>query len=85
MPSVHQLRQAGRHDLAAGVYKFGLGQVADAAALKYNSTRKPPPCIANKLEQDLCDDIKEQSSSENRIPSNCDLIADQHDIAHEIR
>ena len=85
MPSVYQLRQAGRHDLAAGVYKFGLGQVADAAALKFNRTRKPSQCTANQLEQNLCDDIKEQSSSQNRISSNCDLVADQHDIAHDIR
>ncbi len=85
MPSVYQLRQAGRHDLAAGVYKFGLGQVAQAAALKYNRTRKPYQCLSNQLE--LCDDMKEQSSSENRITSNChsDHIADQHDVVHEIR
>ena len=85
MPSVYQLRQAGRHDLAAGVYKFGLGQVAQAAALKYKRTRIPSQCTANQLEKKLCDDIKEQSSSQNGIPSNCDLVADQHDIAHEIR
>ena len=87
MPSVYQLRQAGRHDLAAGVYKFGLGQVAQAAALKYNRPRKPSQCLANQLEKKLCDDIKEQSSSENRTTSNChsDRIADQHDVAHEIR
>ncbi|KAL0026776.1 hypothetical protein WJX77_000943 [Trebouxia sp. C0004] len=40
MPSIYQLRHAGRHDLAAGIYKFGLGQVAQAANLKYNRTRK---------------------------------------------
>ncbi|DBB18340.1 TPA: hypothetical protein ACH3X3_003289 [Trebouxia sp. C0006] len=85
MPSVYQLRQAGRHDLAAGVYKFGLGQVAQAAALMYNRTRKPSQCTANQLEKHLCDDIKEQSFSQNRISSNCAPVADQHDIAHEIR
>jgi len=85
MPSVYQLRQAGRHDLAAGVYKFGLGQVAQAAALKYNRTRKPSQCTANQLEKHLCDDIKEQSFSQNHISSNCAPVADQHDIAHEIR
>ena len=86
MPSVYQLRQAGRHDLAAGVYKFGVGQVAQAAALQHNRTRKPSQCLANQLEKKLCDDSREHSATGNWITSNYhnDRIADQHD-AHEIR
>ncbi len=79
MPSVYQLRKAGRHDLAAGIYKFGLGQVALAADLKYNRTR------ANQLEKKLCDDTREQTSSQNCVPSNCAIVVDRRDIAYEIR
>lgn len=60
MPSAYQLRQAGRHDLAAGVYKFGREQVAQAAALNFNRSRKLSQYTANHLENKLCDDVKEQ-------------------------
>jgi hypothetical protein len=84
MPSVHQLRQAGRHDLAAGVYKFGLGQVAQAADLKYIRTRKLS-MYSQQFEKQLCDNSKEQNYSEVCTSSNCALVADRRDSAHEIR